>query len=486
MDLTRSGPTAPRDRRRHAATARVAGLRLLLASLSLVAAACSSPEGSAADAARVADGSDPDGVCASGSTGHRVGCEYLVTFYPRWFSYQQLRMVPPNAFLGPDTVGPAFQGVVAVNVDTLYATASVDLTRGPVIVTVPTTTTVFSVLTMDQFGQSLPGIPGGAPGVYALTPPGWSGTLPAGATAVALPLERAIMIVRADRYSVTGGDMRDAAAQFRSGLHIATLSRYETDPTSGAATIVADSLFSPSFKVRADQLLTTAPMDFLTQLQSAVRASTTQPLTPDQQSLAAAFDAAFADPADVVEGAVAGYAALLHNYEGHTVAGSSWIRFDDIATWDDTLHDRLDRASITEYLQYGNARESAAYYHAFRDGRGQPLDASASAYQVRFAPGGLPDVGRFWSLTAYTPDAIELVPNSAGTYAVASYTPGLVTDADGSVTITMSTALPSGVPASNWLPVPSGPFNLVLRAYAPQGATLDGSYAPPTLLPAAL
>lgn len=459
----------------------------LLASLSLVVAAgCDSRDGNARDAGGSSDGSGAGGVCAEGSPGRRVGCEYLVTFYPRWFSYQQLRVLPANTFLGPDTVGPAFQGVVAVNVDTLYATASLDLTREPAIVTVPTTTTVFSVLTMDQFGQALAGIPSGTPGIYALTPPGWSGTLPAGATNVELPLARAIMIVRADRYSVTGQDMRDAAAQFRGELHISTLSRYLTDPTSGAATIVADSLFAPSFKVRADQLLTTAPMDFLTQLQSALRASTTQPLTTDEQSLAAAFDAALADPADVVAGAQAGYAALLRNYDAHAALGSSWIRFDDIATWDASFHDRLDRASVTEYLQYGNMRESAVYYHAFLDGMGRPLDASTSAYQVRFASGQLPEVARFWSLTAYTPDAVELVPNDAATYAVASYTPGLVTSADGSVTITMSATQPSGVPPSNWLPVPSGPFNVILRAYAPHGTTLDGSYVPPAVLPVSL
>ena len=460
---------------------------LLLAGLCIVVATgCAARDGDAQDAGGSTDGSDVGNVCAEGSHGHRVGCEYLVTFYPRWFSYQQLRVLPPNTFVGPDTVGPAFQGVVAVNVDTLYATASLDLTRGPALVTLPTTATVFSVLTMDQFGQAIAGIPSGAPGVYALTPPGWSGTLPPEATSVALPLERAIMIVRADRYSVTGEDMRDAAAQFRRDLHISTLSRYQTDPTSGAATIVADSLFSPSFKVRADQLLTTQPMEFLTQLEAAVRASTTQPLTADEQSLAAAFDAAFADPADVVDGARAAYAAILSNYEAHAVGGSSWVRFDDIGTWDGSFHDRLDRASITEYLQYGNTRQSAVYYHAFLDGMGHPLDASASAYRIRFASGQLPDVGRFWSITAYTPDAVELVPNGAATYAVVSYTPGLVSGADGSVTITMSATQPSGVPASNWLPVPSGPFNVILRAYAPRSAVLDGSYLPPAVLPTSL
>jgi hypothetical protein len=48
-------------------------------------------------------------------------------------------------------------------------------------------------------------------------------------------------------------------------------------------------------------------------------------------------------------------------------------------------------------------------------------------------------------LTAYTPEAIELVPNPAQKYAVASYTPGLQPNVDdGSVSIYMAQQLPAG------------------------------------------
>ena len=74
--------------------------------------------------------------------------------------------------------------------------------------------------------------------------------------------------------------------------------------------------------------------------------------------------------------------------------------------------------------------------------------------------------------------------NNANKYAVASYTPGLVTDSDGSVTITMAPTQPTDMPAANWLPVPSGPFNVMLRAYSPKGSVLDGSYVPPEVVEA--
>ena len=44
---------------------------------------------------------------------------------------------------------------------------------------------------------------------------------------------------------------------------------------------------------------------------------------------------------------------------------------------------------------------------------------------MTFPQGPAPEADRFWSVTAYTPEAIELVDNPADKYAVASYTPGL-------------------------------------------------------------
>ena len=86
---------------------------------------------------------------------------------------------------------------------------------------------------------------------------------------------------------------------------------------------------------------------------------------------------------------------------------------------------------------------------------------------------------RFWSLTAYTPEAIELVPNPANKYAVASYTTGLQSNTDGSLSIYMAQQLPAGVPMANWLPIPPGAFNIMLRVYGPEGTVKDNTYVPP-------
>mgnify|MGYP002139542993 CR=1 FL=1 len=52
----------------------------------------------------------------------------------------------------------------------------------------------------------------------------------------------------------------------------------------------------------------------------------------------------------------------------------------------------------------------------------------------------------FWSLTAYTPESIELIPNPIRKYRIASYS-GLQYNSDGSLTIRLAREKPAGVPA---------------------------------------
>jgi len=234
-------------------------------------------------------------------------------------------------------------------------------------------------------------------------------------------------------------------------------------------------------------LIAIDPIEFLRQTQDAVASPSTNPLSADEQNLSDTFDALFADIANhpqLAAGAQAGHQALIDNYVNNHFMGSTWITFMDMANWNlSTFQGYLNRASITEYIQYGNNHNAAAYFHTFLDTNGQPLDGSAHNYTLTFAAGQPPETKRFWSLTAYTPETIELIPNRADKYEVASYTPGLVTAQDGSVTILMSVAKPDGFPEANWLPVGRRPFNVMLRDYGPLGTVLDGSYVPPPVVP---
>jgi hypothetical protein len=411
----------------------------------------------------------------------------VITFYPRWFTYNQGSNEPCNQLVGPDTISPAYHAVVAINDDTLYASTFIGVKQQPVIVTVPATSDNYSVLQLDGFGAIFSGIPSNQPGVYGLTAPGWSGTLPTGVVQVQMPYDYTELIFRADRYNKSGNtyvNVDPEATQFRAGLHAAYLSDYLSDPNSGAANILSEAFFTVPYKQTADNLVALDAISFLTQLQTAVHAGTTQPLTPNEQAVSDAFDALFGDSSlnpQFIAGAQDGHKALDANYLTHVLSGSTWITFPNMGTWTDDLVGYLDRSSIMEYIQFGNNHTEAAYFQTFLDGKGHPLDGSQCGYILTFPQGQQPSTTRFWSVTAYLPESIELIPNASDTYLVGAYSPGLVTSSNGSVSIYMFVNKPANVPTANWLPVPNGPFNIMLRDYGPTGSVLDNTYTPPAV-----
>ena len=136
---------------------------------------------------------------------------------------------------------------------------------------------------------------------------------------------------------------------------------------------------------------------FLQQLQSAVHAGTTPPLTPRQQALSDSFDRLFAASDTVAtraalrRGTRAAHAAILDNYLDNR-GPNNWIHFTNIGNWGDNA---LDRASITKSIQYGDGIATAAYYHTFRDQHGTPLDGSRPhgyvlTFTTRLHPEGRP------------------------------------------------------------------------------------------------
>ena len=107
----------------------------------------------------------------------------------------------------------------------------------------------------------------------------------------------------------------------------------------------------------------------------------------------------------------------------------------------------------------------------YTDSTGKVLTGE-NAYTIKFA--SPPPVDAFWSLTIYNAGDKLLVDNPIGRYKVGSDTQGLVTAADGSITIPLPTPPRTGDAAKNWLPTPAGPFYLVLRLYQPRPEVAEG------------
>ena len=423
----------------------------------------------------------------------------MIRFWPRWISFTQQTFISKlrgyNALFGPTKISPLYNAVVAINDDTLYTSGFVNVNNGPVVLTIPPAHgLVYSLLVLDLFGDAIPvSIPAGTPGSYAIVPRGWKGTLPAGLKKVTIPYPVTFWNIRADKYSSTGVNTTAQADAFRRAVHMATLAEYEADPSAGASQILPIiPTFVFSFKLAEDTAVTATPNAFLRVAQRAVANPTTQPLSTSDVTLADAFNADFAaaqqaarrgNPvplARIDAAARSAYRAIVAAWLTDT-GPTNWIHQDNFAEWGT---DYLARAAGTEYIQYGNNNAAAGYWDAFKDRSGRPLNGALHSYKLTFTASELPDAKRFWSLTAYRPGNVEPIPNRLNKYLVARYTPGLVTNPDGSVTIYMAATKPAGVPTANWLPVRRGLFSVLLRVYGPTGNTAPGAspaYTPPAI-----
>jgi hypothetical protein len=129
---------------------------------------------------------------------------------------------------------------------------------------------------------------------------------------------------------------------------------------------------------------------------------------------------------------------------------------------------------------YGNSKEEAMYPAYFVDAAGQKLDGASNRYTIRFAPGELPPVNAFWSLTMYELPASLLYANSLDRYLINSpMLPELKRDTDGGLTLIIQHDSPGKDLESNWLPAPNGPFAMFLRLYWPKREALDGEWKQP-------
>src|SRR5205814_7610421 len=91
---------------------------------------------------------------------------------------------------------------------------------------------------------------------------------------------------------------------------------------------------------------------------------------------------------------------------------------------------------------YGNSKQEAMYPFYAVDEAKQKL-TGANRYTVRFAPGQLPPVNAFWSLTMYEMPQSLLVANPINRYLINSpMLPQLKRDADGGLTLTIQNASP--------------------------------------------
>ncbi len=361
---------------------------------------------------------------------------------------------------------PQSRAVTSPNNDTLYSSAWLDLSQGPVTLTIPPTGERYiSVAGMSMFTDNNfvlgTRTSGGAGGRYTIVGPGQAG---AGPNVVRLETSQGWLLTR---ILVDGPDDLPAVHRLQDAL---TLS----GPTGVAP---------PVFALRS------APgLEYFASVASLLKANPPPAtdgalfarIAPLGLTAQGGFDPKRFDAAatsEIEAGIVEARRLMLGLRAGGGVQGWSYPR----STLGDFKQDYVFRAAVALGGLAALPPAEAMYMQPAAD-RGR-MYTGEGPYRLSFAAGQLPAVDGFWSLTMYeaTPDGqFFLVDNPIRRYSIGDRTPGLKTNADGSLDIWISRADPGGDRSANWLPAPaSGPFTLSFRAYLPRPEFLDGRYRLP-------
>lgn len=139
-----------------------------------------------------------------------------------------------------------------------------------------------------------------------------------------------------------------------------------------------------------------------------------------------------------------------------------------------------------DIINYGglwaNVIPEAIYFVGLTDSSKQVLSGD-HLYEIHFPKDSLPGamVNAFWSVTLYSVPDYRVVDNPLKRYGINNVS-NLKSNADGSVTIWLSSVMPKGIPAANWLPTPKGKgFALTFRMYVSKPDVLNGKWFPPAI-----
>jgi hypothetical protein len=386
--------------------------------------------------------------------------------------------VPVNAFSNATRFAtPAERTIVAPNVDTLYSIAHLDLGRGPVVLSHPSTGRRYFVFQfLDPYTNTIGYVgtrtTGARAGRFAITWTKRRGRRVPGARVVSSPARRVWVIGRT--LASTRVDQRRALTLMR---------RYRLIPRGG------ERRFGRCRPGKRREARTPTALAFLDALGRAL-AQNPPPARdrPLLQRLATVGVGPGRRPEraglapDVLQALVAGVDGIARSLPGlvrDTVlqgarANQGWNVPRSIIGNYGT--DYTYRAGVALIGLGANTPEEAMYPTALTDATGQLFDGT-NRYRLTFAPGQEPPARAFWSLTMYDADGY-LVANPARRYAIGSSHPPLVRRRDGSIVVAIQRDRPTEA-GVNWLPAPAGGFRLNLRLYWPRRSALSGRWKPP-------
>jgi hypothetical protein len=380
----------------------------------------------------------------------------------------------------------AFRDVTAPNADTLYTTAFFDVGKEPWVVSIPDMKGRYFLMPFLDGWTNVFAVPGsrttgtGAQ-TYAITGPGWKGTLPAGVKEYKSPTNLVWLL---GRIYCTGTPEDYAAVHaIQDKMSLVPLSSYGKPYTPAPGTV--DPSIDMKTAVR-DQVNAMDAVAYFTLLARLMKAN--PPAAADKPALARFariglvpgkdFDAGKLDADFAKRIPQIGFDRIMLQFKINPAV-------KDIHGWNFTLKtglygtDYLMRALVTAIGLGANRPQDAIYPTSLKDAAGDQYDG-AHKYVIHFPKGQTPPARGFWSITMYNEDYF-FVENPINRYSI-SPRQNLKSNADGSVDLYIQKDSPGASKDSNWLPAPSGKFILMMRLYWPNEhnpSILDGTWVLP-------
>ena len=387
----------------------------------------------------------------------------------------------------PRVYTPADTAIQTPNADTPYSWLGLDLRTEPFVLTVPEVEKkrYYSIQFTDAYTFNIDYAGSRATGNdaanFLVVGPGWKGETPKGIKKVIRSETDILMPIY--RVQLFEPDDIDNVKKVQAGFKVEPLSSFLGKPAPKAAPAI--DFIKPLTKETQRTSL-----EFFNILNFVLRYCPTDPsevtlmkrfakigvgagkaFEPDKLSpeMTKAIEDGRAD-------ALADFTVLLQQFdEGKVTSG------DVFGTRQFMKGNYLYRMGAAVLGIYGNSREDAIY--PIYNGTAKERLSGVNKYTLRFAPGQLPPVNSFWSLTMYKMPESLLVDNPINRYLLNSpMMPQFTRDADGGLTLLIQNESPGKDKEANWLPAPQGPFRMFLRLYWPKAEALNGKWHNPPLV----
>ena len=384
--------------------------------------------------------------------------------------------------------------VTAPNADTLYTVVWLDVSKEPWIVSAPDMKGRFFLLPIldgwtTVFADPGKRTTGTAAQKFAITGPGWKGTLPAGVTEYKSATSMVWLLGRI--YCTGTPEDYKAVHALQDQMTAVPLSSYGKPFKAEAGTVDPGVDMKTSIRDQVNAMDAATYFKLFAQLLKA-----NPPVADDAPMVAKLakigivpgqdFDVAKLDPA-----VAKGLAEVPKPSQDKIM---DWMK-EGVVAGDFKLENGW--AFTTKTGIYGTTYRQRALITAIGLGANRPQDAvyptstgpdivkkysGANRYVLHFAKGELPPVNGFWSLTMYDANYF-FVPNPINRYTV-SQRNQLKANADGSVDLYVQNESPGKDKEENWLPAPKDEFILMMRLYWPKEnppSILDGSWKIPAV-----